>query len=484
MGVAEALTIWRLWRRERDDPAPFYDRLAAKTADQLERTYGPVAGLRLLDLGCGPGFYATAFRARGAEVIAVDNDPREVELARQAVPGALLADAGDLPLPDQSVDAVVCSNLLEHTPHPELVIAEIERVLRPGGWAYISWTNWYSPWGGHAMTPYQYLGPRLGPRLYERLHGPPRKNAYGQGLWAVHIGPTLRTIRRRTELDVEAIVPRYWPRLALVCRVPLVREVLTWNCVVRLRRRGATAGKYVPAGIPRRLREARRTEGSVEVVRRAGLWGRGYLRGMLSPPKPGSFTLDGETYVCVHHRHKATWLNERAVELSVAKGGLDAADHGRVLEVGDVLRHYFRCEHPVVDKYEHGTQVIPVDVLDYRPRERYDLVLSVSTLEHVGWDEEPRDPDRALAAIEHLAGLLTPGGRLLVTLPVGYNRVLDRAIADGSTPFTSVRALRRGSGGTWRELPPSEVWDAPYDRLLYTASAILVCEARGRPAFG
>jgi SAM-dependent methyltransferase len=275
MGIADVLTMWRLWRRERDDPAPFYRRLAAMTADQLERTYGPVEGLRLLDLGCGPGFYAAAFRARGAEVIAADNDPREVELARRAVPGALLADAADLPLPDQSVDAVVCSNLLEHTSHTEPVIAEIERVLRPGGWAYISWTNWYSPWGGHDMTPYQYLGPRLGPRLYERLHGPPRKNAYGRGLWAVHIGPTLRAIRRREGLGVEAVAPRYWPRLALICRVPLVRELLTWNCVIRVRRRGATAGRYMPAEIPRRLGKASRTEMSIEVPRRAPRSGLG-----------------------------------------------------------------------------------------------------------------------------------------------------------------------------------------------------------------
>jgi SAM-dependent methyltransferase len=480
MSVADVLTMWRLWRREREDPGPFYRRLAVKTADQLELTYGRLTGLRLLDLGCGPGYYATVFRARGAEVVAVDNNPREVELARQALPDALLADAGDLPLPDQSVDAVVCSNLLEHTPDPEPVIAEIERVLRPGGWAYISWTNWYSPWGGHDMTPYQYLGPRVGPWLYERLHGSPRKNAYGRGLWAVHIGATVRAIRRRKELDVEAVAPRYWPRLAVLCRVPLARELLTWNCVVRVRRRAATSGRYAPAGIPQRLRTARRTEGSLEVLRRVGRWGTAYVRGLLWPPKPGSFTLGGDSYVCVHHRHNFTWLNERAVELSVAKRALDVADRGRVLEVGDVLGHYFRCEHAVVDKYEHGRRVIPIDVLDYRPREGYDLVVSVSTLEHVGWDEEPRDPGRAQAAVEHLARLLTPGGRLLVTLPVGYNRALDRAIADGSTPFSSVRALRRENGGrTWRELPPSEVWDAPYDLLLFTASAILVCEARG-----
>jgi SAM-dependent methyltransferase len=151
--------------------------------------------------------------------------------------GAVLADAGSLPLADASVDGVFCSNLLEHTPDAAPVLREIERVLRPGGWGYVSWTNWYSPWGGHDMTPYHYLGPRLGPRLYERRHGPPRKNAYGDGLWAAHIGATLRLVRHLPGLAIERVEPRYWPRLAFLCRIPLLRELVTWNCVIRLRRR-------------------------------------------------------------------------------------------------------------------------------------------------------------------------------------------------------------------------------------------------------
>ena len=160
--------------------------------------------------------------------------------------GALLADAGDLPLEDESVDGAFCSNLLEHTPDPEAVIREIERVLRPGGWGYISWTNWYSPWGGHDMTPYQYLGPRLGPRLYERRHGPPRKNPYGAGLWAVHVGPTIRralsptTGNRADRAALLAPAQRHLP-------VPLLREVLTWNCVIRVRKLALSRSASKPA---------------------------------------------------------------------------------------------------------------------------------------------------------------------------------------------------------------------------------------------
>ena len=232
-GIERVRTLWRLWRREREDPGPFYELLAAETAGDLDRRYGPLRDQRIVDLGCGPGFYTEAMRALGAHVTSVDNDPAELRLAGEPPDGVLLADAGALPLQDESVDGVLCSNLLEHTPAVAPVIAEVERVLRPGGWAYISWTNWYSPWGGHDMSPYHYLGPRRGPLLYERLNGPPRKNAYGAGLWAVHVGPTVRLIGSRPRLRIERVEPRYWPRLAFLCRVPLLREFVTWNCVIR-----------------------------------------------------------------------------------------------------------------------------------------------------------------------------------------------------------------------------------------------------------
>jgi SAM-dependent methyltransferase len=233
-GLARIRRLWRLFRAEKADPAPFYETLAGETVADLERRHGSLAGKTIVDLGCGPGFYTRALRDRGAHVIPVDSDPTELTYAGEPPAGAVIADAGDLPLENASVDGAFCSNLLEHTPDAEPILREIERILRPGGWGYVSWTNWYSPWGGHDMTPYQYLGPRHGPRLYERRHGPPRKNAYGEGLWAQHIGPTLRLVRARPRLRIDRVEPRYWPRLAFLCRIPGLRELATWNCVIRV----------------------------------------------------------------------------------------------------------------------------------------------------------------------------------------------------------------------------------------------------------
>ncbi len=92
-GLRRVRTLWRLWRREREDPVPFYRLLAAEAADDLERRYGPLAGRRIADLGCGPGFYTDALRALGAEVIPVDNDLEEMTYAGEPPDGALVADA-------------------------------------------------------------------------------------------------------------------------------------------------------------------------------------------------------------------------------------------------------------------------------------------------------------------------------------------------------------------------------------------------------
>ena len=51
---------WRLFRREREDPEPFYSLLAREAAADLDRRHGPLRGQRVLDLGCGPGFYTAA----------------------------------------------------------------------------------------------------------------------------------------------------------------------------------------------------------------------------------------------------------------------------------------------------------------------------------------------------------------------------------------------------------------------------------------
>lgn len=70
-----------------------------------------------------------------------------------------------------------------------------------------------------------------------------------------------------------------------------------------------------------------------------------------------------------------------------------------MLEVGNVLSHYFPIHHDIVDKYEVCPGVINQDIADFLPQEKYDLILSISTVEHVGWDEQPQEPTKLLQVI-------------------------------------------------------------------------------------
>lgn len=96
------------------------------------------------DLGCGVGRLTRALAARAARVEAVDVSPEMLTRAQAANPqlqGRVawhLGDGRTLPLPDACVDAVFSFVVLQHVPDPAIVlgyVAEMGRVLRPGGWA-------------------------------------------------------------------------------------------------------------------------------------------------------------------------------------------------------------------------------------------------------------------------------------------------------------------------------------------------------------
>lgn len=105
-----------------------------------------VRGLEVLDVACGEG-YGTAFLAQEAtRVVGVDVDAATVTHAAhvyQALPNASFVhgDCADLPLPDKAFDVVVSFETIEHHDKHEEMIAELRRVLRPGGLLIISSPN-------------------------------------------------------------------------------------------------------------------------------------------------------------------------------------------------------------------------------------------------------------------------------------------------------------------------------------------------------
>lgn len=122
----------------------YEDRYAAPPGALRDyRAYVPLAriepGARVLDVGCGEGFFLEAAARHGARTYGVEIVERAIRLARRRVPDAgIVAAAGEsVPFPDGAFDIVTCLGSLEHFADPAAGAREVARLLGPGGRALI-----------------------------------------------------------------------------------------------------------------------------------------------------------------------------------------------------------------------------------------------------------------------------------------------------------------------------------------------------------
>ena len=112
------------------------DRRAAETRERLRRLLTLTGEERALDVGTGAGALAIALAPLVREVVGVDIVPELLAEGRKRAPAnveLVEADATALPFERGSFDLVCTARTLHHVPRPELVLAEMNRVLRPGG---------------------------------------------------------------------------------------------------------------------------------------------------------------------------------------------------------------------------------------------------------------------------------------------------------------------------------------------------------------
>ncbi len=107
---------------------------------KLESTFKdslPQDQTHILDVGCGAGFLSNYLAKQGYHVQGVDLSDESLNVARAhdqtGNVGYSLANASQLPFKDNCFDAVMAMDFLEHVEQPEMIVAEISRVLRPGG---------------------------------------------------------------------------------------------------------------------------------------------------------------------------------------------------------------------------------------------------------------------------------------------------------------------------------------------------------------
>ncbi|MDA8066132.1 MAG: class I SAM-dependent methyltransferase [Thermaerobacter sp.] len=160
--------------------------------EAMDALAAPRAGERALDAGCGPGRYTRHLARLGLDAVGVDRDRDFLTLAGEAAANHLSfrqADCARLPFPDGSFDLAVTLFCLEFVADPGAVVAELVRVLAPGGRLVVATLHRRSLWGCR----------RLARVASGRSRFPPRQlftAAELQGLLAihglVHLGHALR----------------------------------------------------------------------------------------------------------------------------------------------------------------------------------------------------------------------------------------------------------------------------------------------------
>jgi ubiquinone/menaquinone biosynthesis C-methylase UbiE len=127
----------------------------------VEMPLAELAGQSVLEIGCGAGGHSALFAKHGAHMTSLDVTPERAQATaakfllmgdRAAKCAAINGDAEHLPFPDDHFDIVYSNGVLHHTHDTEAAIAEVFRVLKPGGRAVImlycksSWAYWFNYW--------------------------------------------------------------------------------------------------------------------------------------------------------------------------------------------------------------------------------------------------------------------------------------------------------------------------------------------------
>jgi len=156
--------FYELFASEFDSKMNMYD-----TNKRIEIIYNDFLGnedlknKKVLDAGCGTGWFSKAAAERGAAVTSMDlGENLLAEVAKKCKSERVVGSILEIPFPENTFDFVVTSEVIEHTPDPYKALHEIYRVLKPGGTMVLSTPNkfWYwSLWIAEKLNlrPYQGL---------------------------------------------------------------------------------------------------------------------------------------------------------------------------------------------------------------------------------------------------------------------------------------------------------------------------------------
>jgi SAM-dependent methyltransferase len=239
-GETERMYFYESFADQFDSKMNMYDMRKRLTVifDELLGTEA-LGGKTLLDAGCGTGWFSKRAAERGALVTSMDlGDKLLSEVAKKCATNRVIGSILAIPFPEDTFDYVISSEVIEHVPDPFKAVAELHRVLKPGGTLVITTPNrlWhFSVVIANRLTlrPYQGLENWIGySEMREKLKGFGFYDIYMKG---IHLFPF--------------VFPQAYPILDLFH--PLARFVgpLMVNIAVRCRKQPAQGRGQAPCRV-------------------------------------------------------------------------------------------------------------------------------------------------------------------------------------------------------------------------------------------
>lgn len=187
-----------------------------------------------------------------------------------------------------------------------------------------------------------------------------------------------------------------------------------------------------------------------------------------------SFHLAGKKYNYFIDKENSVYT-ERVVELAYILEYLKLQKYENILEIGNVLSKYVKTSHIVLDKYEKGNNIINEDAAFFNNGKKFSSIISISTFEHIGFDEPVFEPGKIKKALNNAINLLEENGELLITVPLGYNPEVEEIIQMQKVSFTKVYFLKRVSKlNLWEETSLEDAVKYPYGSIYPAANAIAI----------
>ncbi len=118
---------------------------------EMVRRWAELEGKRVLDVGCGVGMYTAAFLRETSHVFGVEVEHERAVEARERATGVSQAVGERLPFPDETFDVVFSHEVLEHVDDDRACVAEMVRVVRPGGHIVVFVPNRLYPFETHGI---------------------------------------------------------------------------------------------------------------------------------------------------------------------------------------------------------------------------------------------------------------------------------------------------------------------------------------------